>query len=152
MAKQDFSQMASQIIQLVGGVDNINTAQHCITRLRFTLKDESKADDEKVKEVPGVMGLMKSGGQYQVIVGGTVNKVFDEVAKQLPESKVNPDLVEADDLESKMEAAKNKNREKLINKVSRYLMKMMFPLIPSMAAVAILKGLMMLLVLAGLVT
>jgi PTS system beta-glucosides-specific IIC component len=151
MAKQDFSQMASQIIQLVGGVDNINTAQHCITRLRFTLKDESKADDEKVKEVPGVMGLMKSGGQYQVIVGGTVNKVFDEVAKQLPESKVNPDLVEADDLESKMEAAKNKNREKLINKVSRYLMKMMFPLIPSMAAVAILKGLMMLLVLAGLV-
>ena len=83
MAKQDFSQMASQIIQLVGGVDNINTAQHCITRLRFTLKDESKADDEKVKEVPGVMGLMKSGGQYQVIVGGTVNKVFDEVATWL---------------------------------------------------------------------
>ncbi|WP_243416154.1 PTS transporter subunit EIIB [Lactococcus petauri] len=54
--------MAETILQAIGGVENVENLTHCMTRLRFILKDESKADDDKVKNINGVMGLVKQGG------------------------------------------------------------------------------------------
>lgn len=56
---------------------------HCITRLRFTLKDESIADDEKIKKLDGVMGVVHSNGQYQVIIGTHVGDVFKILIQEL---------------------------------------------------------------------
>ena len=64
------------ILQNVGGKDNITSITHCVTRLRFKLKDESKANDEILKGTDGIVTVMKSGGQYQVVIGNHVPDVF----------------------------------------------------------------------------
>lgn len=69
---QDFKKLASSVVDAVGGVGNVTNLTHCMTRLRFILKDEAKASDETVKNIPGVMGLVKQGGQYQIIIGNNV--------------------------------------------------------------------------------
>ena len=72
-------QLAEQIVKLVGGKENVNSLIHCVTRLRFKLKDESKADDEAIKNLHGVMGVAHAGGQYQVIIGNNVTDIYDQV-------------------------------------------------------------------------
>lgn len=67
------------IIQNVGGKANINAVTHCITRLRFTLKDESKANTEVLNNTDGIVTVMQSGGQYQVVIGNHVPDVFKSV-------------------------------------------------------------------------
>ncbi|MDR0921980.1 MAG: beta-glucoside-specific PTS transporter subunit IIABC [Lactobacillales bacterium] len=74
-----YRELAEEIVQNVGGKGNINSLTHCITRLRFKLKDEGKANDDVLKNMDGVVTVMKSGGQYQVVIGNHVPQVFDEV-------------------------------------------------------------------------
>lgn len=74
-----YTELAEQIVSNVGGKENISGLNHCITRLRFYLKDESKANDEILKNMDGVITVMKSGGQYQVVIGNHVPKVYEEV-------------------------------------------------------------------------
>ena len=73
--------IAEEILKNIGGSDNVKNLTHCMTRLRFVLKDESKANDEGIKNIDGVMGLRKQGGQYQVIVGNNVSKTYTELMK-----------------------------------------------------------------------
>ena len=63
----------------IGGSDNVISLTHCITRLRFKLKDESIAKDEVLKNLDGVVTVMKSGGQYQVVIGNAVADVYAQV-------------------------------------------------------------------------
>lgn len=72
-------ELAAKILDLVGGKQNVNSVFHCITRLRFKLKDESKANTEKLKSMDGVVTVMKSGGQYQVVIGNHVPDVYKEI-------------------------------------------------------------------------
>lgn len=78
--------LAKTIIEKVGGLDNIISCTHCVTRLRFALRDSSKALTEEIKALDGVMGVAEGNGQYQVIIGTNVNDVFNEVEKLLPAS------------------------------------------------------------------
>ena len=71
--------LARIIIQNVGGKENIKSVAHCVTRLRFRLIDESKANDEVLEQTDGVLQIIKSGGQYQVVIGPHVNDVYDTV-------------------------------------------------------------------------
>ncbi len=64
-----YEQLCNTIIEGVGGKSNVKDVSHCITRLRFTLKDESKANTEGLKAVKGVIDIIQAGGQYQVVVG-----------------------------------------------------------------------------------
>lgn len=77
-----YQNLAKDIIANVGGKENINSLTHCVTRLRFKLKDESKANDEVIKGMDGVVALIKSAGQYQVVVGNHVPDVFAEVCRE----------------------------------------------------------------------
>lgn len=77
----DYKLVAEKIVDSLGKEKNISSVMHCMTRLRFTLKDESIVDDEKVKNIKGVMGVMKKGGQYQVIIGNNVGACYKEVLK-----------------------------------------------------------------------
>lgn len=72
-------QLARQILELVGGKENVNSVFHCITRLRFKLKDESKAKTDELKNLDGVVTVRQSGGQYQVVIGNHVPEVYKEV-------------------------------------------------------------------------
>ena len=77
-----YQKLAQQIIVDVGGKENIRSLSHCITRLRFKLKDESIADDDALKNNPGVVTVMKSGGQYQVVIGNHVPLVYADVCEE----------------------------------------------------------------------
>ncbi len=88
----DNKELAQSIIDAVGGTENVTFCTHCMTRLRFVLKDFGAADKEKIDSLKGVAGCLESGGQLQIIIGTTVDKVYDDVcavggfAKEAPVS------------------------------------------------------------------
>ena len=92
----NYKEIGQKILEAVGGKGNVQNLTHCATRLRFTLADDSKADDEAVKAIDGVVSLAKSGGQYQVVVGSDVPNIYraleglldlDEVSKESSEKQ-----------------------------------------------------------------
>ena len=72
----DYEKTAQAIVEAVGGAGNVRGLTHCVTRLRLKLADEGKADDATVRAIDGVMGVVRQGGQYQVIIGPEVGKVY----------------------------------------------------------------------------
>lgn len=127
------AEKAAAIIEKVGGKENITLASHCMTRLRLTLKDESKANDEEVKKIDGIIGVVHAGGQYQIIVGQSVPKVYDEVIKMTglsAQAAVNENL----------DGPKEKLTLKSLGKnIMDYLSGTMVQLIPIMIAAAMFK-------------
>ena len=77
----DYAVTAREILEKVGGASNVAGANHCMTRLRLTLKDQSLVDDSQVKAIKGVVGVMKKAGQYQIIIGNEVAKCYKELCK-----------------------------------------------------------------------
>lgn len=72
MATSKYDELAKVVPELVGGVENVSYFTHCVTRLRFDIKDKNKIDLKKVKKAPGVKGAQWSGNQLQMIIGGGV--------------------------------------------------------------------------------
>jgi len=132
---------AKQIYDAVGGEDNINYLTHCVTRLRFRLKDESKVDDEKVKQIPGVMGINHQNGQYQVIIGNAVSDFYNEVVKlgNFPTDE-SADATETDDKESK---------GNLFDQFTSFISSCMSPLIPALIGGGMIKVILILLTTVG---
>ncbi|CAJ1178741.1 glucose PTS transporter subunit IIA [Companilactobacillus nantensis] len=81
--KVDYDQLGKDIVKNVGGVENVENVIHCITRVRFYLKDDNKANDDVIKNMKGVLDVAKAGGQYQVVIGPAVEDVYDAVVKAL---------------------------------------------------------------------
>lgn len=77
-----YEALAKTIIENIGGESNVNSLTHCITRLRFKLKDESKANTDVLKNTEGIVTVMKSGGQYQVVIGNHVADVYEQVLNE----------------------------------------------------------------------
>ena len=90
----DNAKIAEEVLAAVGGPDNIMSVTHCMTRLRLNLKDQSIPQDARIKDIKGVLGAQWSGGQYQVIIGQNVPKVYEAVLKLgvSGEGAVNEDL------------------------------------------------------------
>lgn len=76
-----YKHLAKEILHNIGGVENVNSVTHCITRLRFCLKDETKANDDIVKNMDGVVTVMHSAGQYQVVIGNHVPMVYADICE-----------------------------------------------------------------------
>ena len=83
VGKGKYDQLAHDIIENVGGPENVNSLIHCITRLRFYLKDESVANTAVISDLDGVIDVTKGSGQYPVVIGPAVNDVYDAVIGQL---------------------------------------------------------------------
>ena len=81
MAKKDYKKIASDIVQAVGGEENIASASHCMTRLRLHLKNESKLNVEEAKKIPGVLNLIQQNGEDQFVIGQDVAQLYEEVSK-----------------------------------------------------------------------
>ena len=80
----DYAAIAAQIIEQVGGKDNIRSVQHCATRLRFQLKNADLRNEDAISDIEGVKGVFMTNSQFQIILGsGLVNLVCDEVQKQI---------------------------------------------------------------------
>ncbi|PXX80914.1 PTS transporter subunit EIIC [Dielma fastidiosa] len=101
----NFKETAPKIIEYLGGKENIKTHTHCMTRLRFVLNDDAKADEEALKALKGVKGIVKQGGMFQVIIGVEVEQLYNEILPLLPDAEAAPvveDLNADDKKESKM--------------------------------------------------
>ncbi len=132
-----YEALAKEIVKQIGGKENVSGLTHCITRLRFKLKDESKANDDVLKNMDGVVTVMKSGGQYQVVIGNHVADVYADVCPLIGlESKA----VSSDEEEQK--------KSNLIDIVSNIFQ----PILGVMSACGMLKGLNALFVALGLYT
>lgn len=135
----DWKQTAKGILDNVGGSDNIANMTHCATRLRLNLKDDSKADSEKVKNVPGVVNVINKAGQYQVLIGTEVPHVYDEF-----EILVKGSGVELDE----SAAAESGN---VVSRVFSAISGIFAPLLPALAGSGILRGLLILALQLGLI-
>lgn len=133
--------LARIILTNVGGKGNVVSLTHCITRLRFTLKDESKANTEILEQTDGIMKVMRSGGQYQIVIGQTVGDVYDAV-------------VEVGHLDSKAELATSQAGEKqsLFSRFVGVVTAVFTPMMGMLCACGMLKGFMALAVSLGWLT
>lgn len=123
----------------IGGAENINSVIHCITRLRFYLKNESKANDELIENLDGVITVTKAGGQYQVVIGQAVNDVYDAVIEQIGTQHTNNDTSVIDtSVKTGIWASIQKGTSNFIN----VLTASMVPIIGILAGSGILKGIL----------
>lgn len=125
-----YTKLAEIIVKNVGGRDNIISLKHCITRLRFQLKDESLANDEVLKNTDGVITVMKAGGQYQVVIGNQVSDVYDEVNKV---AHLNPE----EDAQLDANDKKNKN---WFNNLIDIISGIFQPILIALSAAGVIKG------------
>lgn len=83
MATKNYDAQVSKFIELVGGAENISSLMHCVTRLRFAIKDKGLVKVDEIKKAEGAMGCQWAGEQFQIIIGGHVGDVYDAMCKQL---------------------------------------------------------------------
>lgn len=135
----DYQRTAEKILERVGGRGNVISVIHCMTRLRFTLKDESIVDDEAVKKTKGVMGIMKKAGQYQIIIGNDVSNVYAEIMKLGDFSDKPP-----------VKSSKPKEKQNLFSMLMDTISGIMTPVIPAIIGAAMIKVLLTLLPMLGI--
>jgi PTS system beta-glucosides-specific IIC component/PTS system sucrose-specific IIC component len=129
----DYRKVAEEVIEAIGGKDNVDSAAHCATRLRLVLKDEEKSNKSKVENIDGVKGAFVNSGQFQIIIGqGSVNKVYAEFIKI---ANIN----ETSKGEVKRAAMKNLNPAQ---RFARTLSNIFVPIIPAIVASGLLMGLL----------
>lgn len=127
----DYAKIAKEVIQAVGGQENIKSAAHCATRLRLIVADRSLADDEKVGEIDAVKGTFFTAGQYQIIFGtGHVNRVYEQITR----------LGIAETTASEAKEAKMDGKNQL-QKAIRTFGDVFVPVIPALVATGLFLGL-----------
>lgn len=146
MAK-DFKQLALDIVARVGGEENVVSLTHCVTRLRFVLKDESKADTAALNQTKGVIKVIQAGGQYQVVIGNDVGDVYDAV---LANTKVKAAGEEA--APSGANAAPGKKKSVLGEGFVSVVSGIFMPFMGAMTGAGLLKGFLVLFVTLGVLS
>ncbi|MWN89819.1 PTS beta-glucoside transporter subunit IIABC [Gilliamella sp. Pra-s65] len=126
-------ELAESIIQLVGGKDNIISLVHCATRLRFVLKDDNKADADTLKKRVGVITVVQSGGQFQVVIGNNVADVYNDIMQL---TNLN---------ESNQSSTQSEKKSGIFSKLIDLVSSIFIPALAILVAGGILKGLISLL-------
>ena len=130
----DNKKIAEQVLAAVGGAANLKDATHCMTRLRLYLKDDSLPKDDEVKKISGVLGVVRGGQQYQIVIGTNVPKVYEELCKL---AGISASAAVKDDAAAAQDAAitKRKLTPKQVGKnIMGYLAGCMTPMIPVLLA------------------
>ncbi len=136
-----YKELAQSIVQNVGGKENVKSLYHCVTRLRFNLKDESKANDEAVKATDGVIALVKARGEYMVVIGEHVADVYDDVCEVLGIANDNVGASQEKD-----------TKTSIIDRALKLIMSAMGPTLNLLCAAGIIKGLLVIFAMLGLPT
>lgn len=144
MANKD---LAQQIVELVGGAENVESLTHCVTRLRFELKDKSLANLEKLGNLDGVLKALESGGQTQVVIGPAVEAVYDETLPLVGGAKKAGKPVSETEREERPKGIKNILKMGLDTLIACFV-----PTIPVIAGSGMIKVLVVLLQTAGILT
>lgn len=126
----NYDNLGKEIIDLVGGENNISSLEHCATRLRFVLKDTDQADNSKINELPKVLQVVEQGGQFQIVIGNDVANVYDAIVKNYSIGQT---------------FAKEENesgKRNIINIIFSYISGTFSPLLPALAGSGMLKALL----------
>lgn len=137
-----YDTMVSSIVDLVGGKENIRSFAHCVTRLRFNVKDKGLVDEAKIRELPGAVGTQWSGNQLQVIIGNDVENVYKQIAKA-NNLAVEPEV----SAESADEKQKN-----IVVKLIEMLSGCVIPLVPILMGAGMIKVFYLLAVRLGILS
>lgn len=129
----DYKILASEIMNGVGGEKNVSDLSHCMTRLRFVLKDDAKADADKVKKIKGVVDVIIKGGQFQVVIGPEVGKVYDAIQKTAVFTKG---------------AVKQNEKEGIFTRIIGAITAIFQPIIPAICGAGMIKAVLAILVFA----
>lgn len=137
----EYSKEAKEIVEAIGGKDNISAATHCVTRLRFALNDEDKVDKDSLENMSIVKGVFSANGQFQVVIGqGTVDKVYNAMAKDTGIGEASKDDV-------KEAAAKKQNP---LQRGIKTLADIFIPILPAIVTAGLLMGINNILTNAGI--
>lgn len=137
----DQTKLAQELLRLVGGEANINNFTHCMTRLRFNLHDNQKADQAKLKQLQGVMDVNINGGQFQVIIGNDVSNVYGKLIK-IANNKGGSDN-QGSDKQGADEGEKRIGIKRSIGKFFADILPGIFnPLVPAIAGAGMIKALL----------
>ncbi|MDF9843176.1 MULTISPECIES: PTS transporter subunit EIIB [unclassified Paenibacillus] len=121
--------LSSQILELVGGSTNVDSVFHCATRLRFQLKDRKKANKEELLKTPGIITVVESSGQFQVVVGNNVGPIYEKMIEGMSIGNT--------DSSSKKEESSGKN--KLLGKAVDIISSIFSPMLGALAGARLLK-------------
>ncbi|MBY0205839.1 beta-glucoside-specific PTS transporter subunit IIABC [Paenibacillus cucumis (ex Kampfer et al. 2016)] len=136
----DKQQLSKDILKLVGGEENVDQVTHCMTRLRFNLNDNKKADKETLKNTPGVMGVMENGGQFQVIIGNDVPKVYNALVGNMSKG-ANAGTSTA--------STGPKQKRNPISALFDFISGVFTPILPAITGAGMIKGIVAILVAFG---
>ncbi|WP_144664755.1 beta-glucoside-specific PTS transporter subunit IIABC [Bacillus velezensis] len=132
----DYHKISKEILQLVGGEENVQSVIHCMTRLRFNLYDNAKADRSGLEQTEGVMGTNISGGQFQIIIGNHVPKVYQA-------------LMENSGLNDESANKTSKQKKNVLSAMFDVISGVFTPILPAIAGAGMIKGLVALAVTFG---
>ncbi len=144
MAKKNYDELAQDIVRQIGGPENILSLTHCVTRLRFKLADEGKANTEEIKNIKGVMTVVQAGGQYQVVIGNDVDYAYAAVGRI-------PGIQLGGEAAAKEIKAPEEEKKSVLNMVVDTVSGIFMPVMPAMMAGGLLKALCVMLSSFGLV-
>ena len=129
--------LAADILEYVGGVDNVCDVAHCMTRLRIVVKDEKAVQMKQLEKLEGVMKVVILGGQYQIVLGGIVDDIFDEVAAVCGDRvNINEEMIAEN-----LDAETKKGRRSLLGMLVETISAIVTPIIPAMLACGFIKTL-----------
>lgn len=129
--------LAADILEYVGGVDNVRDVAHCMTRLRIVVKDEKAVQMKQLERLEGVMKVVILGGQYQIVLGGIVDDIFDEVVAVCGDRvNINEEMIAEN-----LDAVTKKGRRSLLGMLVETISAIVTPIIPAMLACGFIKTL-----------
>ncbi|MCI8401123.1 MAG: PTS transporter subunit EIIC [Lachnospiraceae bacterium] len=130
---QNNEQIATSVLEAIGGKENITFVTHCMTRLRFNLKDMGIPDQEEIKKIKGVLGAVVTGGQFQIIIGQNVPKVYASLCDQAG-------IARQEAVDENLDKPKEKlTPGKIGSNILNYMAGSMTPMIPAMMAAAMFR-------------
>ena len=141
MAKKNYDQLSKDIVKYIGGEDNVTSLFHCATRLRFKVKDEAGVDKKRLEQLKGVITVINSGGQMQVVIGNDVADVYEAIFANTglkPENKENDN--------------KSQEKKNLLNTFMETISGIFAPVLGAMSGAGMLKALLILCTTCGLLT
>ena len=141
MAKKNYDQLSKDIVKYIGGEENVISLFHCATRLRFKVKDEASVDKKHLEQLKGVITVINSGGQMQVVIGNDVADVYEAIFANTglkPENKENDN--------------KSQEKKNLLNTFMETISGIFAPVLGAMSGAGMLKALLILCTTCGLLT
>lgn len=144
----DYRETGLKALEVVGGKDNVKNLTHCATRLRFEVKDRSKVDLEKLNSVPGVLKALESAGQFQFVIGPSVNECYQAVADEIG---IAGGAVDDNHPEDMAPSGKKADKGNLVQKALGLISGIFIPILPALIASGMIKALLTILTRMSLV-